>query len=253
MRNRGRRHLIAFAAALQLALPGAAAMATTVTPVSLDLQSNGRAVVANISVENNGPKPMPIEIAIKALSPTETGFNPGSGATDDLLVVPPTALIPPGQTQSFRVQWIGDPAPAQSHHYYVSVNELPVKLPEGQSALQILYNFQVLVSVGATGQKADLAVKSAAVASHEGKPAPSITVGNAGGTYGYLSQHRLRIVESDRTGKEVFNRMISGNEFQQLIGYGLVAAGQVRTIVLPIELPSSEGSIVATLLDEHGQ
>lgn len=254
MRNWG-RHTFAtmVAAAMAATVPGAYAHATTVTPVSLDLQSSGRGVVANIAVENTGTRPMPIEIAIKSLVPTTTGLTPGDGSTDDLLVVPPTALVPAGQTQTFRVQWIGDPAPSGSHHYYVSVNELPVKLPEGQSALQILYNFQVLVSVGASGKAPALSVTAAEVGEHEGKPAPAITVINQGGTYGYLSQHRLRIVETDASGKELFNRTISGNEFQQLVGFGLVAAGQTRTVVLPIELPVREGKVTAILLDGHGQ
>lgn len=227
--------------------------ATTVSPMVVDLQTAGRGVVANISVNNTGDKPLAMETVVQALDAGSTGLEPGKGSTDDLLVTPPTALIPPGQAQSFRVQWIGDPAPQGSHHYYVSVNQLPVKLPEGQSAVQIVYNFNVLVNVGATGGKPALALQSAAVADKDGKPSPSITVSNSGSTYGYLSQHSLRLTETDAAGKELFNRTISGSEFQQLVGYGLIATGQTRTLVLPIELPSRTGRLSATLLDERGQ
>ena len=187
------------------------------------------------------------------LEPDATGFTPTKASTDDLLVAPPSALIPAGQTQTFRVQWLGDPVPADSKHFYVSINQLPVKLPEGQSAVQVVYNIQVLVSVGATNGKPHLAIQSAAIADREGKPAPSITVSNSGTTYGYLSQHKIRLVETDATGKKLFDRTISGNDFQQLVGYGLIATGQTRTMVLPIELPTRTGTLTATLLDEHGQ
>ncbi|WP_051132634.1 fimbria/pilus periplasmic chaperone [Sphingobium bisphenolivorans] len=217
----------------------------------VDLQTTGRAVVANISVNNSGDKPLTMEVAPQALDPTAAGLDPSKASADDLLVVPPTALIQPGQTQTFRVQWIGDPQPSSSHHYYVGINQLPVKLPEGQSAVQIVYNFNVLVNVGPTNGKAALAIQSAVIGKDKGKPAPSITVANSGTTYGYVSQRSLKLVETDASGKEVFNRTISGNDFQQLVGYGLVATGQTRTMVLPIELPSATGTLTATLLDER--
>ena len=127
---------LAFSAALALAF-AVPSHATTVSPMVLDLQTTGRGVVANISVNNTSDKPVPIEVAMQALDPTATGLVAGTASTDDLLVNPPTALILPGQTQSFRVQWIGDPMPATSKHYFVSINQLPVKMPEGQSAVQI--------------------------------------------------------------------------------------------------------------------
>ena len=239
-------------AALAFAIPSMS-HATTVSPVVIDLQSSGRGVTANISVTNTGDKPLPMEIAVSALGPNATGLAPGNGSTEDLLVMPPSALIPAGQSQSFRVQWIGDPLPTASHHYYVGINQLPVKLPEGQSAVQIVYNFQVLVSVGASNGKPVLAIQSSAIADKDGKPAPSITVSNSGTTYGYMSQKSLRLTETDAAGKSLFEKTISGNEFQQLVGYGLIATGQTRTMVLPIELPSRSGTLTATLLDERGQ
>ena len=68
-----------------------------------------------------------------------------------------------------------------------------------------------------------------------------------------MSQKKLRLVETDAAGKSLFDKTISGNEFQQLVGYGIVATGQTRTMVLPLELPSRSGTLTATLLDERGQ
>ena len=89
-----------------------AAQATTVSPVMIDLQSSGRGVVSNVSVTNTGAASLPIEITETALDAGPSGLKPAkdsSSVGDDLLVTPPSALIPPGQTQTFRVQWIGDP------------------------------------------------------------------------------------------------------------------------------------------------
>ena len=240
---------------LAIALP-VAATATTVTPVVLDLQTTGRGVVSSISVTNNAAGPMTMEIVTVALKPTATGFEPieGLSADEDLLVSPPSVLIPAGKTQTFRVQWIGDPDLAQSKHYYVGVNQLPVKLPEGQSAVQVVYNFNVLVSVSATSQKPQLTIRSVAPATADGKPVASVTVQNSGPAHGYISQHKLKIVETSAAGAEVFSKTISGAEFQSLVGYGLVASGQTRTVNVPLDkaLPAG-GKISAVLMDERAQ
>ena len=162
--------------ALTTIAPADQALATTVSPVMVDLQSNGRGVVANVSVENTGATALPIEIQVIPLTPNATGLQPGKPDSDeDLLVTPPSVLVPAGRTQTFRVQWVGDPELSASKHYYVSINQLPVKLPEGESAVQVVYNFQVLVSVSSPDKKPQLAITSVEAASINGKPAVAIT------------------------------------------------------------------------------
>ena len=141
------------------------------TPVMIDLQTTGRGVVANISVTNTGASALPVEISSSRYLHADR-VSAGKSAPTDLLVAPPTALIPAGQTQTFRVQWIGDPDMTGSKHYYVSVNQLPVKLPEGESAVQVVYNFQVMVSVSSPARKSQLAITAVAPAENEGKSAP---------------------------------------------------------------------------------
>jgi P pilus assembly chaperone PapD len=250
-------HLVRLLLAATLVLaPITAASATTVTPVVIDLQSNGRGVVANISVSNTGAGPLPIEIEIIPLVPSTAGLQPGQtqAADEDLLVTPPSALIPAGKTQTFRVQWIGDPELATSKHYYVSINQLPVKLPEGESAVQVVYNFQVLVSVSSPNRKPQLAIASAATATVDGKPVAAVTVQNNGQAHGYISQHRLKIAATGAGGAELFSKTISGAEFQQLVGYGLVATGQTRTVNIPLDQPVPPGAkLSAVLLNERAQ
>ena len=239
---------------LAATVPYASADATSVSPVMIDVQSQGRGVVANVSVNNTGATPLPVEITVTPLAANETGFAATDGDTEDLLVVPPSALIPAGQTQTFRVQWIGDPDLRDSRHYYVGVNQVPVKLPEGTSAVQVVYNFQVLTSVASPSQKADLHVRSALPeARSDGTIAVKLRIENTGGAHGYLSQHAMRIVQTDSDGKAVFSRLISGSEFQQLIGYGIVASHSTRTVLLPVNLTSMDGTISVRLTDQEAQ
>lgn len=248
MRRIFKHIFIVFFAMIFIAAP---LLAMTVQPVVINLQTSGRGMSQVITVENTFAAPLPVELRVQELTLDEdgvklTGVDPG-----DLLVFPPQALIQPGQTQSFRVQYVGDPDLKASKHYYITVAQLPVKLPEGQSAIQILYNFQVLVSVTPTGTKPEMSVQSAAVGHNaDGKPVPVIMMTNASIAHGYLSNGRLRIVQRDAAGKEVFKQSLSGPEIQQTIGFGLVGANQTRRITVPLILPLDGGTIEASFEPE---
>ena len=230
---------------------GTAVYAMTVQPVVVNLTTAGPGMSRVITVENTFANPLPIEMRIQELALDENGVRQTGQDPGDLLVFPQQALIQPGQTQTFRVQYVGNPDLARSKHYYVTVAQLPVQLPQGQSAIQILYNFQVLVSVSPQGARPAFAVQRSEVGHNEaGKPVPVITITNNSPAHGYLSNGRLRIVQKDASGREVFRQTLSGPEIQQTIGFGLIGAGQTRRVQVPIELPADGGTIEAQFTPE---
>lgn len=234
-------------AAAALLQPVSVATAMTVQPVVINLATSGRGMTQVITVENTFSTPLPVELTVQELKLTEDGVSLTGVDPGDLLVFPPQALIQPGQTQTFRVQYVGDPDLKASKHYYVTVAQLPVKLPEGKSAIQILYNFQVLISIAPAGAKPAISIQSASIGTNaDGKPVPVLMVRNDSTAHGYLSDGRLRIVEKDASGNEVFRRTMSGPEVQQTIGFGLIGAQQERRVTVPIPLPSANGTIEAT-------
>jgi fimbrial chaperone protein len=226
-------------------------MAMTVQPVVIDLAVGGQGMTQVLTVENTFANPLPVELRVEELSFDQDGAHGTGRDPGDLLVFPPQALIQPSQTQTFRIQWVGDPALAKSRHYYVTVAQLPVQLPQGQSTIQILYNFQVLVSIAPPGVRPNLQVLGAEIGTDAaGKPIPMITVRNDSPAHGYLSKGRLRLIEKDATGREIFNRVLPGPEIQQTIGFGLIASGQTRRISVPIELPAQGGTVEAQFTPE---
>ncbi len=238
------------AVALALA-PIAALEAMTVQPVVVNLETFGNSMSQVITVENTFANPLPVELRVEELAFSDDGLIGTKKDSGDLLIFPPQAMIQPGQTQAFRVQYVGDPALAKSKHYYVTVAQLPVKLPEGQSAIQVLYNFQVLVSITPNGAKPSLQVASAEVGKNEkGEPTAFVTLNNASNAHGYLSKGKLRLVQKDASGKEVFRQTLSGPEILQTIGFGLVGAGQTRKVMVPITLPQAGGTLDAQFTPE---
>lgn len=244
---------MAMAAVLATAavVPVSPALPMTVQPVVIDLSAVGSGMSRVVTVENTFATRLPVELRVEELAfengqLVNTKKDPG-----DLLVFPPQALIEPGQTQSFRIQYVGDPDLARSKHYYVTVAQLPVKLADGQSAIQILYNFQVLVSVAPAKTQPGIEIVSAAVETNrDGKPVPAVTVTNTSNAHGYLSRGRLRITQYNDAGKQVFSRSISGPEMLQIVGFGLVGANTTRTIQVPVELPETGGRVDAKFTPE---
>lgn len=244
MKLRLKHALTMFCAAIA---PVQVAQAMTVQPVVIDMQTSGRQMSSVITVENTFATPLPVELSIQELELTPDGVKQTGTDPGDLMIFPPQTIIEPGQTQTFRLQYVGDPALAKSKHYYITVAQLPVKLPEGQSAIQILYNFQVLVSVAPSGVKPQISIQGAEIGKNaDGKPVPVITVANDAVAHGYLANGRLRIVQKDAAGKQVFTKSLSGAEIQQSMGFGLIGSGQVRKVTVPVELPSAQGSVEAS-------
>lgn len=220
--------------------------AMTVSPVVIDLQTSGQRMSQVVTIENKYAKPVILEVLTQEAEYTDEGVRGTGRPTDDLLVFPPQAQIAPGGTQAVRIQYVGDPDLAKSRHYFVTVAQLPVKIPEGESALQLLYNFQIVTGVSMAGKRPNIAVEKAeSYVGGDGKPRVLLVLNNNADAYGYLSNGSLRIVQKDDAGKEIFKKSMTGDQISQEIGFGLVGAGQVRRMQTGIVLPASGGSVEA--------
>jgi fimbrial chaperone protein len=126
------------------------------------------------------------------------------------------------------------------------VAQLPVKLSGEQAGIQILYNFEVLISVGPQGVKPAMRIASASlVRNNAGESVPLIRLANESATYGYLSRGQLHIIARNAEGAVSLSRVLSGGELQQTLGMGLVASGQTRDFVVPIILPADTVAVEA--------
>lgn len=234
------RHVAACSAALLVALVWSSLNAMTITPVVIDMTSIGRESTAAINVWNGEARPLPIEIVVFRLELDENAEQERTLAGDEWLVFPPQALIPPGRTQVFRIQWLGEPELPASQSYIFSVNQLPVQLPEGTSAIQLVYNFAVPVSVAPPAGEPQLRLAELSLQrNEEGVVNPVLLVENSGNVHGYLSGATLDLTLRDASGAEVWSTSLQAREVGNLSGLGLIQPGKRRRFVLPVELPES--------------
>ncbi|RIA56341.1 fimbrial biogenesis chaperone [Dichotomicrobium thermohalophilum] len=218
------------------------ARAMSVSPVYLDMVSAGPRSRADIRVVNRGDRPLPIEAVVSRVIRDAEGNQIVKRNDTDFLVLPMQAMIPPGGSQVLKVQWLGDPMIAESRAYRISVNQLPVAEPSGQTSVQILMNLAVIVHVAPPeGAPALELVRHGTASGRNGARIPTVTVRNPSNVHARLPDATLRL----RGGG--WRKVLPPQTLDALLGIGTVMPGQTRTFQLPVPLPDDVQSLQAQL------
>lgn len=229
-------------AVLTIVAAASAAEAMTVAPMQIEMVSAGARSHAQISVVNNSDQPLPLEAVIARLSLDENGRQTTTRAGEDFLVMPPQALIPPGATQNFRLQWLGDPLMAQSQSFLVYMNQIPVKLPKAKSAVQVVMSVGVMVNVApAQGSPALQVVSTMVTVDGAGRRYPTLTVQNTSNVHALLPQAVIHLSAAG------WSSTLASQTLSDRIGIGLVQPGKRRVFKLPVEVPANVSTIQTDL------
>ena len=232
---------LALLLAVSVTVANAQAVAMSVSPVTLDMSTSSNNT-GQIRVVNDGATPLPVEIIISRIELNEAGEMTTKPAGQEFLVFPPQALLAPGSTQNFRIQWVGDPQIMQSQSYVFSVNQVPVRMPQGKSGVQVVFNFATIVNVAPTGGRAALDLVSAGIGKDDkGRPHPTLTVKNPGNIHAKLTDATIRV--SGGTWSET----LRPEQLRQVMGVGLVQPGKTRHFLLPLDLPAGVNQVSASI------
>jgi len=222
-------------ALLLTAVASGAARAMSVTPILTDMTTTGRDSRSTITVVNTGATTLPVEINVSRLDLGENGELGLTPDDEDFLVFPQQAMLAPGASQVFRLQWAGEPDIAASRSYALMVNQIPVDSQSGGTVLELVYSVVVYVNVGPLQGDADIRlVRLAPVTDEHGAHKLELVVENRGNRHHYLS--RDRILLKDAAGS--WSRDFRASEFASSVGIGLVQPGKTRRFILPVEPPA---------------
>lgn len=216
--------------------------AMTVEPMLLDLNSSGKGAQQSFSVLNNSTAHLPVDIKILQIDLGPNGETKSTPVSSEFLIYPPQAMILPGGSQVFRVQWIGEPDISASRSYRLMVSQVPVKLAKDQSGIQIVTSFGVTVNVAPPGGKSEIVVTRVESAlDTEGKRRAALTVKNLGNKHAYMRQSAISLSGGG------WSAEMTPSGFAQQVGFGIVQPGKERRFVLPIEVPAGVSAIKATV------
>ena len=228
------RALAVLATAAMLTLP---ATAMRVSPMVIEMQTDGSASTARIEVQNINPGRLAFETRVTRADFQPDGTIAEVPADEDFLVFPPQGVLRSTQRQVIRLQWLGGPIDA-SRAYYVSVRQLPVALEPGEEGqataqVQVLYNMKALVTVEPRGAKSNVEIVSARAADYV--PPANPVDGSVGPAGPGMTAAVPWIVEGTNASGEPVRIELSAGDLNGLIGTGYVKAidGE-RTFRFPV-------------------
>jgi fimbrial chaperone protein len=223
------------------------ANAMGVSPLQVELQSAGTTSRGTLTVSNSSLAALPVDMTIKRMTQDENGVRKyHDDAQNEFLILPPQAMIPPGGSQVFRVQWVGEPMLAQSKSFMLFANQVPVKLPNNTSGVQMVSSMGAMINVAPPQSVADLRVvtTSIEVDKKTGKRHPVIVVENPTKTHALLPKAAINLQAGSWQERYAPDQLLS------TVGIGLVPPGQRRKFVLPAVVPQGVASVQASV--EYG-
>lgn len=238
-----RSTLFAACVTAAFSLPGVA-WAMGISPIQVEMQSAGSTSRGTVTVSNASGTAMPVEIAIKRMTQDENGVRKyHDDAQAEFLILPPQAMIAPGSSQVFRVQWVGEPLLAKSKSFMLFANQVPVKLPSNTSGVSVVSSMGAMINVAPPKSTADLTVVSTGIEADKktGKRHATIVVENPTKTHALLPKATLKLQAGNW--QETYQPEVLLTQ----IGIGLVPPGQRRKFVLPATVPPGVSSVQASI------
>ncbi|MDN3697135.1 MULTISPECIES: fimbrial biogenesis chaperone [Vibrio] len=199
------------------------AFAYKVQPMVAEMAPIGKGSQMSMRIDNTSNQPLTVELFPLSMVMDEFGNETTSPAEDDLLVIPVTAIIQPGRSQSVMVRYLGEPSITQSKTYRISVKQVQVKNAEKDAAsLGILLQFNTLLNVRPKNTYSELSVQN--IEKKDGKW--MIEVANDGESYGRLTNTNWTVSDQSHS---VF---LKGTDVSQRIAGTLVLPKSKRIFVM---------------------
>ncbi|MEM9781722.1 MAG: hypothetical protein AAF899_04520 [Pseudomonadota bacterium] len=199
MSTSGSTVLLAVAMGMASALSAAA---FEVSPIRATLGTAGTAGSVVLRVENADPGALPIEVTLERRDVAEDGTQSLTPADGDFVVFPPQALVPAGQSQAFRVQYVGPATIPTSVAYVANVSQVPVQQPGGSGVI-VVYRFGVALYVVPDDALSDPVVVSAEAEGGRLR----LAIRNEGTRHALLSNDRIEIGDIVLDGESLSSRV----------------------------------------------
>ncbi|KHT40283.1 molecular chaperone [Vibrio sinaloensis] len=195
------------------------ANAYRVEPMVAEMEPLGKRAQMSMRIDNTSSKPLTVELYPLAMEMDKFGNETISPADNDLLVIPVTAIIKPGRSQSVMVRYLGDQSISQSKSYRIAVKQVKVENSGDDSGqMGLLLQFNTLVNIRPKNTHPDLDIKSIT----QKDQTWLVEVENKGNSYGRLSRTNWTLDDG------VHSTYLKGVEISKLIAGTLVLPYSTR-------------------------
>ncbi|MEH6790816.1 hypothetical protein [Parasphingorhabdus sp.] len=233
-------------ALLALALVPVAAEAAGVSPMVVEVKPLGRGSIARIELSNPSQAEFPVEVQMFRGIISERGELELTPADEEFLLFPAQRIVPAQSQQVFRLQYIGEPELSESEIYYMQIRQIPVDIKPGESQVQVVVNFNILVNVVPDGTNPEPMFESITPVVRDDVAGVEVRLANHGSRYFMAGLSPWQITGTADDGSPADVRL-PADAVAKLIGVGVVAPGRARVFFIPTDKPLVEGSIQAKL------
>lgn len=220
-------------------------------PIVIQLTPAGAGSSQTMTITNTHEVPIAIEVKAYKREQRPDGTDELTLDEEDLIVFPPQMVIPPGQSQNFKVQWVGESEPTRELAYRIVTAQLPIKfdVPEvdGRRAdLSVNYRYEAALYIMPPGVEPLAELQSAkAVAGDDGTTQIELEIASIGTMRAILDGPSLEV-----TSPSGQTMTLTGEDIQPLIGLN-VLPGNTRVIRIPAPDGIAPGPITASLSSSY--
>lgn len=214
-------------------------------PMVIELSPSGSGSSASVTITNTHKVPIAIEISVHKREQNTDGSDKLSPEVEDLIVTPPQMIIPPGASQSVRVQWVGNGVPDHELPYRLVTQQLPIRLSQvtrddKTADLTMKYRYEASLYIVPRGVEPSVRISSAEVVSSESGDKLRLTILSEGTKRAILDSPRLTLARS--TG----NLVLEGEGIAELQGMNILP-GSTRIVDIAAPQGFSKGTVSAQI------
>lgn len=209
------------------------ATAYDLRPIVVQLSPTGAGSGQTLVITNSHEVPIAIEVRAYRRQQMPNGEDTLTPEDEDLLIYPPQMVIPPQTSQSFKVQWVGDPAPTRELAYRIVTEQLPIQFTQEIDAsrsadLTVRYRYEAALYVVPSNAEPSARLTSIArVTGEDGSEQLELRIASEGTMRAILETPRVTI--RDASGESF---VLSGEQIQPLDGLN-VLPGVERIVRVP--------------------
>lgn len=220
-------------------------------PMVVQVRPSGSGTSATAMITNTHSVPIAIELRAFKRVQQPDGTDVLTLEEEDIILTPPQMVIAPKASQSFKIQWVGDPKPDRELAYRIVTDQLPIQLSKSTrndrtADITMKYRYEMALYVVPEGVKPSAEVVS--VESAQGKNGERVLAVRLRSTGTMRAILDKPVLEISGAGSSPVR--LEGDAIKELVGLNILPGSErLVHIASPASFPS--GKLTGSLTTEY--
>jgi fimbrial chaperone protein len=211
------------------------ARAFKLEPISRVFTPTGANATQSYEIKNTTKELLAIEVSTAKRSMDLQGKETLTPADEDFMIYPPQILLKPGESQTIRVTWLGDPQPQHELAYRLIATQLPIDLDkpttkpttkQGSASIKLTMRYQGSLYIRSSLAQSDVVVESIETQRNGAQPMLAVTLHNRGTSRAILTDAQLQLTDGKQSHSFTATEM-------NLLKQPVLLANQKRQVLIP--------------------